>query len=56
MRRLLTWLVLVSPAVLTLVGFWWWALFGLSEEVGTAIGVTVAVALCAVYLMVESAP
>lgn len=31
-------------AVCVLGGVWWWALFGLSEEVGMALGVTALLA------------
>jgi hypothetical protein len=36
-------LLVVASVVLILVGVWWWAIAGMSKDVGMAIGVTVFV-------------
>ena len=35
--------LIVIAAIAIPVGFWWWALFGMTEEVGWAVSVSVLV-------------
>ena len=50
MRRLGIALVILA-AVAIPVGFWWWALFGMTEEVGWAVSVSVLVVGASGFVM-----
>ena len=41
--------ILLIPLLL-IGGIWWWALFGMSEEIGTAWGVTITVVIVALVV------
>ena len=43
-------LLLAAGAVEIPAAFWWWAIFGMSADVGTAHGVTAALALGAGFM------